>query len=110
MKGIKSVQHNLMKLWDLIEPYMKNQASNDELVDILNARGYICQFDKIDRSSFTFRYPIDKDLKGVLPREKRINLLVLKEGMEELYNFFSGVEGKLDAVTQWKADMASEYF
>lgn len=108
--GIKSGQHNLMKLWGLIEPYMKIEASNGELMDISNAKSYIEQFDKMDRSSFTFRYPINKDLRGILPGEKRINLVNLKEGMEELYNFFSGVEGKLDSVKQWKADVDCEYF
>lgn len=109
IQNIRMAQHNLMKTWNLIEKYMKESATDKELQDIKAARGYIKQFNDFDKSSFTFRYPVDKNLNGMLDGEKRINLVVLKESMEEMYNFFEGVEGKLYDVKRWKDDLAREF-
>jgi hypothetical protein len=107
--NVKKVQHDLLKTWNVIEEYMLEEASDDEKASIHISKGYIAQFHAIDKSSFTFRYPVDKDLNGVLRKYQNVNLINLKECMHEIYCFFSGVMGKLDQIKEWKADMKSYY-
>lgn len=108
--AIKDVSHDLLKIWRKIKPLVLEETSNEEKEDIEAVEGYILQFDKFDKSSFTFRYPINKDLQGVLSKEMRINLVNLKECIDELHSFFGGCTGKLDAIAEFKAEILSEYF
>lgn len=109
IRTLKEVSHNLYKIWNKIKPYLKEEASEEELNDIAAVEGYIQQFHEFDKSSYTFRYPITKDLKGVIPEKRRVNLGNLKERMNELYHFFNGCTGKLDEISQYKAEILSEY-
>lgn len=107
---IKDAGHDILKIWRKIKPLILEENSNEEREDVEVVESYILQFDKFDKSSFTFRYPINKELQGVLSKEMRINLVNLKECIDELHSFFNGCTGKLDAIAEFKAEMLSEYF
>ncbi len=106
---LKETSHDLAKMWIKIKPLLLEDASPSEMEDVEIVETYIQQFHNIDKSSFTFRYPIGKNLEKVLPSQRRINLPILKEGMDELSGFFEGCIGKLDAMSEIKAEVFQEY-
>ena len=106
---LKDINHSLIKIWNKIKPYLEEEASKNELNDIKVVEEYIKQFHEFDRSSFTFRYPITKDLRKVINGQKRVNLPNLQVRMDELYHFFDGCIGKLDYFKEIKTEIQDEF-
>jgi hypothetical protein len=104
---LRNVGHNLMGIWHQAKPLMLEEAEAQEQADVETVEDYIKQFHDFDETSFSFRYPITKNLEEILTREHRLNLSVLMERMEELYSFFSGVSGKLESIRDFKQEMES---
>ena len=103
MKIIKQVNHDLAKMWSNLKPVLLEASDSDEEKDsINNVEDYILQYHEFDKTSFRFRYPIDKDYNPCIKGEHRIDILNLKERMTELDNFFSGADGKLDFLKECK--------
>lgn len=104
----KKLNHNLLDLWKCVKSLFLEISPEDDTM-ILNAESYIIEFNAVDQSSFTFRYPITKDLEGVIKREQRIDIPNLKARMNELYNFF---EGSTDILSEIKTfeDELERYF
>lgn len=109
VKVIKNVSHNLNEMWKKIVPIISEETTNEEKEDIKIVRDYIKQFSDFDKSSFTFRYPINKELDLLFKEEKFLDLINLRERMNELYNFFEGCDGKLDSIRDFKYEMMSDY-
>ena len=106
---LKQVLHDLMKIWNKIKPYLKKDATENELNDIKVVEQYIQQFHKFDKSSYTFRYPIDLNLNGVIDGETKINLFNLQARMDELYHFFNAVIDKFDFTKDIKSAILSDF-
>ncbi|WP_373181285.1 hypothetical protein [Clostridium butyricum] len=106
---IKGVSHSLVKIWDKIVPIISEEATKDEMEDINIVADYIRQFSDFDKSSFTFRYPINKKIDLLFNEDKFLDLINLRERMNELYNFFGGCDGKLDSIRDFKYEMMSYY-
>lgn len=109
IKTIKDVNHDLLKVWGTIKPLIQDSNSKDDTDTVKVVEDYITQFHEFDKSSFRFRYPIDKKLNPVLDEEQFIDLLNLKQRMDELDNFFSGVDGHLNAIKESKYEQQREY-
>jgi hypothetical protein len=101
--------HNLRWLWRKARPVIEKDATLDEQKDVSIVEDYIEQFHVLDETSFSFRYPITKDLDGILNKERRINLPNLRQRMDELYHFFMGLDAKLSSTRDNGQDM-EEYF
>ena len=92
---VEGIQHNLLRIWKEVKPIVSENASASELPDMVIVEDYITQFHKMDSSSFTLRYPTDKKLQLTIVSQHRINLVNLRERMNELDAFLVGYEGKL---------------
>lgn len=93
---LKDSSHSLIKIWLELKPVLENIASdNKEKNDVEIVESYIQQLHDRDPNSVVFRYPIGMDLKKALDKEHRINLKNLSLRMQELENFFNGVDGAL---------------
>lgn len=110
-KFLRKASHNLKKVWLKIKPIIEGCGlSESEDDDILNeVESIIFEFDQFDKSSFTFRYPIKKDLTKVFVEEERVDLSVVKNKMNELYDFLYGVSAMLDEQKQFKSEMRDYY-
>ncbi|MCH5585625.1 hypothetical protein MK805_11785 [Shimazuella sp. AN120528] len=108
IKTIGKVGHNLENLWLKVEPIIKEANSSKDDDTLLIVQDYILQFHKFDGRSFKFRYPINKRLEPMLEKEHFIDLVNLKKRMDELENFFSGVDGQLDHIRSFKQEWESE--
>lgn len=110
IQSIDKVSHDLKESWKKMLPILSNACSTDEEKDMIQVVGdYILQFHAFDQSSFTFRYPIDKKLNRTIKGEQRIDIGNLKERMDELSNFFGGIDGLLDQIKEWKAEEQQMY-
>jgi len=106
-KVIGKCSHNLMKIWNIIKPIMNEFASTKDNKTTNIVEKYIQQYHELDEGSFRFRYPIDIKLNEILGDDERINYINLKERMNELKSFFTGVEGHLESVKDYKNEMES---
>jgi hypothetical protein len=106
---INDSSHDLIKLWKKAKNILLENATPIERNDVSIVEDYIKQFHEIDKSSFSFRYPITKDLDQILNTQHRINLSNLLQRMNELYQFFRGANGKLSSLRDYRHDMEN-YF
>jgi len=106
---INDSSHDLIKLWQKAKNILLKDATPREREDINIVEDYIKQFHEIDKSSFSFRYPITKDLDQILNTQHRINLSNLLQRMNELYQFFRGANEKLSSLKDYRYDMEN-YF
>lgn len=108
VKAIKDCQHNLRKIWSrvrnlIVATYPKENP------DALNAaESYVFQFSDEDVNSFSYRYPISKDL-ALVRSEKVINLKNLADRMDELSEFLSSVSAGMAVKRDIESDMNSYY-
>ncbi|NMF00249.1 hypothetical protein [Aneurinibacillus aneurinilyticus] len=110
VKNIKRISHNLKAIWNEIKPLIQEgctTSDDGEMIEVVE--DYINQFHEFDKSSFRFRYPINKNLSPTLDKEDRIDLLNLKQRINELGSFFSGVDGQLDANKESKYEQQKEF-
>jgi hypothetical protein len=106
---IRDIKHNLIKLWQKTKPILLEEVTPQERQDVDIVEAYIKQFYKLDESSYSFRYPITKNFDQILNAERRINLPNLRKRMDELYHFFTGADGKLSSIRDYRQDM-ERYF
>lgn len=99
--------HNLSTLWQELKPLLLEATSDRDRTDIEVAEDYIMQFHRLDENSFTFRYPVTKDLEQVINQQRRLNLRVLRRRMDELNGFLNGADGKLSELTDYRSEMAT---
>ncbi|MHB1681504.1 MAG: hypothetical protein ACYCYO_01570 [Bacilli bacterium] len=105
VRFIKSVSHKLRELWCKIRPVIEQANQFEKDHDFLGiVEDYVVQFHEFDESSFTFRYPFTKNLTPTLNEEQRIDIKNFALRVDELANFFSGVDAQLDEIKQWKAE------
>ena len=116
-KNEKNMSHNLMKLFKNLEEVFNNmddtiysksiQDTDNEKVkevkqEILNLlsdiKPYIEEFDQYDSTSFTFRYPYEKDFTEVKNPFNKIDLEYLKNGTNELYQKLSASNNSIDVI------------
>jgi len=88
--------HNLIYLWEktkkLISELVKVidgfNISEDELIAVENQ---IKQFDSLDKSSMTFRYPVDKNGNVIKNLSDYINIENVRQIMDGLFSWFYGL-------------------
>jgi hypothetical protein len=88
--------HDLWALWQRCKTVIdKVGSSGDD--EALNAVEQIVKdFHDLDKSSMAFRYPTTKKGKTIKLPEISIDLRNVRDVMEGVDNFFSGVDGQLD--------------
>lgn len=107
---LKQASHNLRKVWVKIKPTVQGCKMSDTGDDTLDEiETVILEFDQFDKSSFTFRYPIKKDLTKVFIKDEKIDLSVVKDIMNEVYEFFYGIVSMLEEQTQFEYEMRDYY-
>lgn len=79
-KGYLQKGHDLQKLWEELNPILKNVRTTEKIADI---KSYILEINRFDQGSFTMRYPINKNLasnKSVM----QFDFICFAEGMNGL--------------------------
>lgn len=106
---IKQIEHGLLSAWEQAKTVLMEDENFRKWDKIGVVEEYLEEFHLMDASSFTFRYPISKNLQGVWSGPKHINLVVLKERMQELYEFFDSCRAGLSVIADIKQEMEDYY-
>ncbi len=72
--------------WDFQVEYARNFAQ---------FRNLIAEFESLDRDSFAFRYPVDKSMKAVLPRNLHFNLFHFAGHLDPILD---GLDGAITGI------------
>ena len=97
MNLFKNLEEVFNEMDDTIYSKSINDTDNEKIEEVkqeilrllLDIKPYIKEFDQYDSSSFTFRYPYEKDFTEVRNPFNKIDLEYLKKGMNELYQKLS---------------------
>lgn len=92
------VGHDLKKLWERCKNILNwyNEGKEKEYLNVVEE--YILDFDSMDHNSQNFRYPVDIHQNIIHVVTKNIDLVNLKEKMDELYMFFGGCQSMIDSI------------
>jgi hypothetical protein len=89
--------HRLENLWNDFRALLRNLGSDQPEDDGTEAvERCIAEFAKIDPSSLTFRYPIDKKGQSFDVDHEMIDLLLLRDTIQAIENYFVGCDGFLN--------------
>jgi hypothetical protein len=91
--------HDLEKLWIKVRGVIDHFALNEDKEGTDAIEACIVEMAKIDRGSFTFRYPVSKKGEPLSLALESLDLVNLRMTMEKIHNFFLGVDGQLDHAT-----------
>jgi len=102
--------HDLMLLWQKVRPNLEAVWSSTETKDYHDAaEERLKEFCDIDRISFAFRYPEDKNGDPTLRGLQHINLSHLSEVMRAISHLLDGSSLGLGEYLQTKCEMMAEY-
>lgn len=105
-KDCLSKGHDIENLWKAIKSKLSELRKQvGSTVSLGSIEHYIKEFDKFDKNSMSFRYPIDKDLKP-MHQDTKLDIYHLHDRMQELYKAFEVLSYDLD--NQLFVDIDSE--
>ena len=105
----KKLNHDLVARWNEFIKILPEARDSDEKTTLEVVEKYIQEFTMVDKSSFSFRYPITKDLELIFGKEQRINLRHVKDRMAELEAFFSGADAYMQDLRTCENEMLAEF-
>lgn len=96
--GVSSLwkTHDLSTLWNTVKVVVKNYGVEGEDDSELIVTDIITEFEKLDRGSFSFRYPVDKEGKLIEFELESCDLVNLADVMKGLEGYLDGLDGLLD--------------
>ena len=109
-KLMKAKKHKIKGLWEQIKSYvMDSVTSDDEEKYIEVIEDYCYQIHNIDSDANKFRYPMANNMQPYFSHNKRFDFMVVGDFFEELNNILDGIDGQLNAMNEYKAEMEAEY-
>ena len=102
-KVINKTSHSLKKIWDKVKIILEKYIRLTQYENTVDR--YIDQYDRFDKESFSFRYPITKQIELIHNEVRSIDLAHLKQKINELDNYFKGLEEGLDATIEFQTKM-----
>lgn len=111
-------QHDLYNLWHALLPIIRENTSEfpaefgeQTFCDVLIATdAYIAEFSAADHGSLSFRYPDDKGHnKNFFPNEIPIDLINLRDRIDELANILFLVERTLADLQTLKSELYNDF-
>jgi hypothetical protein len=109
IETFKKLNHDLVAMWKEFIKVLPEARDSNERTTLEVVEKYIQEFSTVDKSSFSFRYPITKDLELIFGEEQRINLRHVKDRMTELGAFFSGADAYMDDLRTCENEMRAEF-
>lgn len=88
--------HNLWELWKLCKEVILKVGSDGDNESLRVIEKIVKEFHDLDKTSFAFRYSTNKQGMTIRLPDTPIDLQNVKDVMEAVDNFFTGVDGQLD--------------
>jgi hypothetical protein len=94
----QNIDHNLWYLWRLCKQIIIDLSDDEEDDDLRAVERIVKDFHDLDKNALAFRYSRTRDGGTILLPDAPIDLRNIQRVMEAVDNFFSGVDGQLDAI------------
>ena len=91
------LDHDLWKLWQACKKVILEIGSDGETEALLAVQQVVKDFHDLDKSSFAFRYSMDKNGMVIGLPNKPFDLSNIKDVMEGVDNLFIGADSELDS-------------
>lgn len=102
------MHHSILNLWIDCRKFLEEIWPEGDKKDLDAVENCIKEFSKIDPSSMSFRYPVNKEGNPSLPQNlSHINIRHLGEVMQGIANLLDGCDLGIDAMLDDKAEMYS---
>lgn len=88
--------HDLDVLWPVCRRVIEHFDRTHDNPDLNAVEECVAEFAKIDAGSYTFRYPTNTKGEAIEIDLPPVDLVKLRETMEAIHNFFTGVDGYID--------------
>ncbi len=102
-------KHSIQGMWKVIKPFVINyteSTDNPTYIDVIE--DYCSQVHTLDGDANKFRYPMTNTMQPYFSTNKRFDFLVVGDFFEALNNILDGIDGELNAINEYKAEMESE--
>ena len=98
MVGVSSLwkTHDLSTLWNTVKIVVEYYGVEGEDDSALVVTDIIAEFEKLDRGSFSFRYPVDKEGNLIKFELESCDLVNLADVMKGFEGCIDGLNGLLD--------------
>lgn len=94
--------HNLHCLWNKVRLVLKEMWPNGDDADVDAVEQIILEFHQVDKSGQRLRYSTNKQGKSHIDKlPDRVDLMILKQTMDSLFNFLGGCSTGLDEAKDW---------
>jgi HEPN domain-containing protein len=101
--------HSLQHLWSYVKDLLNRVFSGGNYSEFEKLEAMINQFNEVDPSSFSFRYPVDKKGKITLPGISHINVRNLQDIMDGIYCILETCSVGIGEQLAFKREMESEF-
>ena len=120
VNAIKKCGHNLEEIWSKVKDLILTAYPNEDKEVLEAAELYILEFNSEDKTSYTFRYPVDKNL-GLIHENKNykigkfekdgwfICLKNLAKRMDELCTFLCSVSAGMSEMRGHESCMSQHF-
>lgn len=89
---IRKNSHSIMALWNSIKKEIDRLLLRmGSSIDLTVIDSYIMQIERFDKSSFNYRYPIDKDTKMIHVGSQSLDIVTMHEQMNKLYSYLEQI-------------------
>src|SRR3990172_2817814 len=106
--GVQFERHPLLPLWNRLRQRLDVYTGKNGTDWLDRAHGLISELEGLDPTSFTFRYPVDKQGQVVLA-EVSVNMHHVRDVMRELEMIFDGIAGYLGEHVQISRELEREW-
>ncbi len=104
-----SDKHPLSPLWERVRERVLAYDPRQDSPWLDRAEFLIAELDRLDRGSFSFRYPVGKNGLPLVAFGETISIEHFADVMQELWLVLDGTAAMLDEHIQLKRDMESEF-
>ena len=106
-------KHDLRLLWGKVRPLLEHDSldflDEEDRATADDVEDRIHEFDRIDKGSYSFRYPVDRNNVPSLNGKPMINLLQVREVINVVSSFLEGVSSMCAETSYHIAEMREEY-
>lgn len=105
--------HDLMSVWKELRKVIEQSWSDEEDLSFLaDVENRVSEFHALDRGSFAFRYPVNKENAPVFQSDQeilKVNVVQVKQVIDAITTRFGGALDKLDYQREILRDMISDF-
>jgi hypothetical protein len=99
---VRKLNHHIYCLWCEAKKVLEIVYSKDDKSVLVPVDDYIMQFHQMDESSFSFRYPVDRDDDPHFKDIEKIDLNNLRVRMNQIADFLDSCSAGIDAYIENK--------